>query len=128
MVIASDLEAARQIEQILLDEVCRYGYNDAAAFSIRLALEEGLINAIKHGNSYDPNKIVEVLFDITPQRVAISITDQGRGFDPSAVPDPRTDENIDKPCGRGIMLMRAFMDDVQYNCRGNQVRMVKHNL
>ena len=128
MVIASDLEAARQIEQILLDEVCRYGYSEASAFSIRLALEEGLNNAIKHGNTYDPSKVVEVHYEITPQRVLICITDQGKGFNPAAVPDPRADENLEKPCGRGIMLMRAYMDDVQYNPCGNQVRMVKNNL
>jgi len=127
MVIASDLAAARQVEQHLLEEVTRYAYSEAAAFSIRLAVEEGLINAIKHGNGCDPAKVVEVGLDINERRIIISIADQGEGFDPSGVPDPTRDENLEKPCGRGIMLMRAYMDEVQYNRRGNQVRMVKNN-
>ena len=127
MVIASDLEAARQVENTILDEVERYGYSDASAFSIRLAIEEGLNNAIKHGNGYDPGKTVQVAFAVTPQQVVISITDEGPGFDPARVPDPTCDENFEKPCGRGIMLMRAYMDEIHYNPCGNQVRMVKKN-
>ncbi len=74
MVIASDLEAARQVENTILDEVERFGYSDASAFSIRLAIEEGLNNAIKHGNGYDPRKTVQVAFAVTPRQVVISIT------------------------------------------------------
>ena len=125
--IVSDLQAAKKAQARLMDKIIALGYGEGPAFAIKLALEEGINNAIKHGNGYDPNKIVEVLFDITPQRVMISITDQGKGFDPGSIPDPRADENLEKPCGRGIMLMRAYMDDVQYNPRGNQVRMVKNN-
>ena len=57
----------------------------------------------------------------------IQIADQGGGFDPGALPDPTSDENLEKPCGRGVMLMRAYMDEIQYNPRGNSVRMVKYN-
>jgi len=127
MVIASDLEAARQLEAVVLREVVRNGYDGAARFAIKLALEESLNNAIKHGNRHDPKKTVNVRFDIDPERVVITITDEGRGFDPAAVPDPTCDENLEKPCGRGIMLMRAYMDEVTYNQTGNQVHMVKRN-
>ena len=103
------------------------GYSEGDQFAIKLALEEGLNNAIKHGNAYDPAKTVQVTFAVTPQQVDISITDEGQGFDPARVPDPTCDENLEKPCGRGIMLMRAYMDEVHYNPCGNQVRMVKKN-
>lgn len=127
MVIASNLEAARAVEKAILREVARHGYDEAATFAIKLALEEGLNNAIKHGNRYDSEKSVEVHFDIDGERASVTITDQGKGFDLSAVPDPTADENLEKPCGRGIMLMCAYMDEVRYNEKGNRVHMVKRN-
>lgn len=127
MLIPSDLEAARDIEKALLREVARYGYDEAATFAIKLALEEGLNNAIKHGNRCDPSKTVEVCFSVNGERITITITDQGQGFDLAAVPDPTSDENLEKPCGRGIMLMQAYMDEVRFNNKGNQVRLVKRN-
>jgi serine/threonine-protein kinase RsbW len=127
VVIASKLKEARKAEDALLREAQRRGYSESAMFAIKLALEEGLNNAIKHGNAYDPGKVVQVDFDVTPQQASITITDQGEGFDPGAVPDPTADENLERPCGRGIMLMRAYMDKVEYNRRGNQVRLLKHN-
>ncbi len=111
----------------MLEQVARYGYSGSATFAIKLALEEGLNNAICHGNGYDPKKLVEVIYDVNSQRAEIIITDQGQGFHPKDVPDPTTDENIEKPCGRGIMLIRAYMDEMDFNTCGNQVRMVKHN-
>ena len=126
MVIASDWKAAKLVERRLLKEVARHGYSEASVFAIKLALEEGLTNAIRHGNGSDPAKKVEVAFDVDANRAVITITDQGKGFDPAAVPDPTADENLEKPSGRGIMLMRAYMDQVSYNQRGNQVVMVKN--
>jgi len=127
MVIASKLGAARQVEDALLSRACRCGYGQSALFAIKLAVEEALNNAIKHGNGFDARKTVEVVFRVDPQEVEVTITDQGKGFEPDSVPDPTRDENLEKPCGRGIMLMRAYMDKVQYNEAGNQVRMVKFN-
>ncbi len=128
MRIPSDLQAAREAQQVLLGEVARFGYTQASMFAIKLALEEGLNNAIRHGNGLDPSKTVELLFDVDPQRTLITIVDQGRGFDPSAVPDPTAAENLEKPSGRGIMLMRAYMDEVKFSPRGNEVHMVKRNV
>ena len=127
MEIPSDLQVARRLALELLGVVNRCGYDETSAFAIRLALEEALYNAIKHGNRMDPSKTVAVEYDITPSRVVITITDQGEGFDPAGVPDPTTDENLEKPSGRGIMLMRAYMDQVDFSPRGNQVRLVKQN-
>jgi serine/threonine-protein kinase RsbW len=127
VVIRSDLAAAHEAEKALLAEVAGCNYSEAATFAIKLAVEEGVNNAIKHGNRFDACKTVELIYDISKDRAVITITDQGAGFDPSAVPDPTADENLEKPTGRGVMLMRAYMDEVVYNCRGNQVRMVKRN-
>ena len=125
--IASNLDQARKVGKVLLGQADRFGYGDAAVFAIKLALEEALNNAIKHGNGFDAAKTVEVVFDVDAKQAVVTVTDQGKGFDPETVPDPTVDENLEKPCGRGIMLMKAYMDEVEYNGTGNQVRLVKRN-
>jgi serine/threonine-protein kinase RsbW len=125
--ISSDLHAARAIQNALLKRIASCGYSPSAIFAIKLAIEEGLTNAIKHGNRFDPAKVVQVRYEIDNSRAVITITDQGSGFNPAAVPDPTTDENLEKPSGRGIMLMRAYMDKVVFNRQGNQVRLIKRN-
>jgi len=121
--IPSDPTEARcfqdQLEQLL--QQGRASSHDI--FSIRLALEEALINAIKHGNQLDRNKKVNISYRILEDRFEVRINDEGPGFDPSDVPDPTAIENLERPCGRGLMLMRHYMDDVAYNSRGNGVVM-----
>lgn len=125
IVIASKLVEARAVEDEILDHVGRLNYDDSAVFGIKLALEEGLNNAIKHGNACDPARTVEVVYDVSEKQLEVTITDEGHGFQPDDVPDPTADENLEKPSGRGIMLMRAYMDEVEYNKRGNRLRLVK---
>ncbi len=127
VVIDSDFLQAKQIQQKILGQIAGYDYDPCSVFAIRLAMEEALNNAIRHGNAGDPTKKVEIDFDVQPDRVEIAITDQGPGFTPAAVPDPTADENLEKPSGRGIMLIHAYMDEVEYTKRGNCVRMVKYN-
>ncbi len=125
LVIPSTYEAARAVEESVLEELDRHGYDEGDAFAVKLALEESLNNAIKHGNGLDPDKTIDIEYDVTGRCVTVTIVDQGAGFDPARVPDPTADENLEKPCGRGIMLMRAYMDEVCYNSCGNRVKMVK---
>lgn len=125
MEIPSDIRAAGEVEQRLLEAVSRHGYSDECTFAIRLALEEALTNAIKHGNGEDPGKRVQVRFDVDDERVMIVIRDQGAGFDPGGIPDPTVDENLEKPAGRGIMLMRAYTDELTFSDQGREVCMVK---
>jgi serine/threonine-protein kinase RsbW len=124
-VIPTDLSAARVLAEEILDRVEGCGYSEEVCFAIRLAVEEALINAIKHGNRFSPDKRITVLAEVGKDAAAFTIADEGGGFDPGSVPDPTADENIEKPSGRGIMLMRAYMDEVAYNQRGNEVRLVK---
>lgn len=109
----------------VLNELKKHTYDDPTTFAVKLALEESLNNAIRHGNGSDPGKRIKLEFDVNSERVTITVTDEGAGFCPDCVPDPRADENLEKPSGRGIMLIRAYMDDVRFNERGNQVHMVK---
>lgn len=125
MEIESSFHAIKQAEQCVLDETCRCGYAESDAFAIRLAVVEALNNAVRHGNCCDPAKRIRISTDIDENRAEITVTDEGAGFDPKAVPDPTVDENLEKPCGRGIMLMHAYMDEVHFNQRGNSVHLVK---
>jgi serine/threonine-protein kinase RsbW len=124
-VIPSDPEAAQSLAEDLLARVRAAEYSPRTCFAIRLALEEALINAIKHGNQRDPDKQIRVTAAVGGDRVEVTVRDEGGGFDPADVPDPTSDENLEKPCGRGIMLMRAYMDEVHFSPCGNEVRMVK---
>jgi serine/threonine-protein kinase RsbW len=123
--IASHPAEARRIQEEIerLLQTCQFGEHDL--FAIKLAVEEALVNAIKHGNQMDPRKKVHVSYRILPDHFEIHITDEGTGFDPRDVPDPTTPENLERPCGRGLMLMRHYMCEVCYNERGNSVRMSK---
>jgi serine/threonine-protein kinase RsbW len=92
--------------------------------NFRVGLTEALSNAMLYGNSRDPSKrvLVEIAFQLG--RIQARVTDQGVGFDPKAIPDPTRPENLTKPCGRGLFLMRKLMDEVWYNDQGNQVTLV----
>ena len=125
-VIPTDLEAAARLADGLLQQVEAKGYADSTRFAIRLALEEAFSNAIEHGNKFDAGKSITMAAEVNEDRTTITITDEGEGFDPDVVPDPTVDENLEKPCGRGIMLMRAYMDTVRFNKRGNEVCLIKN--
>ena len=94
-------------------------------FGVRLALEEALVNAIKHGNGMDPEKKVQIECRISSDRVWVRIQDEGPGFDIKTLPDPTLEENLEKPSGRGILLMREFMTRVEYVENGNCVILEK---
>ncbi len=127
MLIPSDPLATRQPEQEILEAMGRFGYPEQALFAVKLSLEEALVNAIKHGNRSDPAKSITIRYDVSPARAIVTIADQGSGFCPAGVPDCTAEENLSRPSGRGIMLMRAYMDQVHFSRRGNMVRMIKYN-
>ncbi len=122
-VIRHRKDEVERLERSLLQAVESLGYDDASRFAIRLALEECLNNAFKHGNRGDASKTVTVSCRVDPRAVTIDVEDQGQGFDPHAVPDPTQDENLEIPAGRGLLLMRAYMTDVRIDPPGNRVRM-----
>ncbi len=95
--------------------------------ALNLALDEALINAIKHGNKCDPRKNVHVEASITPEEAEIIVEDEGEGFDRRCVPDPTAPENLHRLHGRGILLMEAYMNQIEYTHGGRRVRMVLRN-
>lgn len=125
VLINSDPAEAREIqdriEQLLVE--CRYEHHEI--FGIKLAVEEAVVNAIKHGNQLDASKKVRIACAVSPERIDVLVNDEGPGFDPNELPDPTAPENLERPCGRGVMLMRHYMTDVRFNERGNAVAMSK---
>jgi len=102
------------------------GFSKEDIFAVHLALEEAFLNAIKHGNKMDSAKSVKIDYSVGLDKVEISMTDQGDGFEPEAVADPRWGESLYKPEGRGLLLMNSYMDVVRFNKRGNSVYMVRY--
>jgi serine/threonine-protein kinase RsbW len=123
--IPSDHAEARRVQEEIEQQLHAHPVSEQEIFGLRLALEEALVNAIKHGNQMDRNKQLQIAYRFLPDRFEIRILDEGTGFDPSDVPDPTAIENLDRPCGRGLMLMRHYMTQVEYNERGNAVFMAK---
>ena len=95
-------------------------------FAVHLTLEEAFLNAVKHGNKMDPTKKVKVEYSVDLEKVDIAITDEGNGFEPENIADPRFGEKLFEPGGRGLLLMNSYMDIVEYNDRGNRVHMVRY--
>ncbi len=125
IVIPSNLRVARQVEDRIIQEAEALDYSPQCAFAIRLALEETMVNAHKHGNGGDPDKQIVITYNIDRERATVRVRDEGSGFDPDSIPDPTVPDRISLPSGRGIMLMRVYLDEVVYNERGNEVQLVK---
>ncbi len=124
--IPSTAEDARDAFNTIVDLAKKHKFSGDDLFAIMLALEEALINAVKHGNCDDPNKPVKIEYRITDQTFEITVTDQGNGFTLEDLPDPRSKENLLKCCGRGVLLIKSYMDQVKYNKKGNSVWMLKN--
>ena len=125
VVIPSDTDAGQAVQERIASRLESLEFSMRDVFGVRLALEEALVNAIKHGNGLDPAKSVRVNCLIEDNFLRVEIEDQGSGFHMEDVPDPTADENLERPCGRGIMLMRSFMTKVEYNATGNCVVLEK---
>lgn len=122
---ASETGAGKRILEEVLAQLEVHEYSPKDIFGVHMAFEEALVNAIKHGNRLDASKQVRVSCLLSKLRLRIEIEDEGPGFNPEAVPDPTAPENLELPCGRGLMLMRSFMSKVEYNKSGNCVVMEK---
>lgn len=121
--LPSDPAQAFVFQDKLIARLQSLGYTTEALHGVRLALEEALVNAIKHGNQMDQAKRVHVRFHVSDRTFAIEIRDEGPGFDPEDVPDPTAPENLERPCGRGLLLMRHYMTECEFLPPGNVCRM-----
>lgn len=125
--VPNDLHCVKAPEAEIMRTLKRCGYERDTIFAIKLAFEEAVTNAVKHGNANDPDKQVHLRYYIDADRAVLMIRDEGEGFRPDNVPDPTADENLERPSGRGIMLMSAYMTKLRFNRAGNEVWMLKEN-
>lgn len=104
-----------ELVQVIAEHLCESaGLDEDGSHWIGMAVREGVANAIKHGNKLDESKRVFATFLLDQEKLAITIADEGSGFDPSQVSDPLNPQNLMKTSGRGIFYMRTFMDEVNY--------------
>lgn len=123
--IPSDTSLGNKVVLLIVENMQRIGWSEQDIFGVHMALEEAIINAIKHGNKRDPEKKVRVEVNSTIEYFFLRVTDEGQGFDPDAVPDCTADENLELGSGRGLLLMRHYMDEVNFNSRGNELEIRK---
>lgn len=123
--VASELKNSRDFVQNVVQELKNRNWPEGDVFGIRMALEEAIVNAIKHGNQHDPVKSIHIDSELTADRFRIEIRDEGAGFNPDHVPDCTDSKNLDKPSGRGVMLIRHYMTKVEYSEAGTRITMEK---
>lgn len=124
--LPSDTSVGSKVIGFIVENMQRIGWPENELYGIHVSLEEAIINAIKHGNQRDPEKRVHVVVKSTPQDFYLLVVDEGPGFDPDAVPDCTAPENLELGSGRGLLMMRHYMDEVIYNDSGNQLELRKN--
>ena len=123
--LPNDLRAIEKSVQYLMERGLAVGFDgDRLRLNLRVGLTEALANAMLYGNCRDPRKRVRVEASLTAEAITVRVTDEGRGFDPSAVIDPTLPANRVRAGGRGLYLIRQLMDQVEFNDRGNSITMV----
>jgi serine/threonine-protein kinase RsbW len=122
--IPSDLDEARRV-QATIEAVVKTAFEEHEAFAVKMAVEEALVNAIKHGNQMEYEKRVRGTYALGAERFDVRITDEGPGFNPDDVPDPTAPENLERPCGRGLLLIRYYMTSVSFQDNGRTIVMHK---
>jgi len=123
--ILGDRESFDEVQDAVLSLMEEFGYSEHDLFSVRVAFEEALANALLHGHHGDETNEINISWVVTDERIEIEVVDQGRGYDPETIPDPTADENLTLTSGRGLAMIRAFMNEVEVNERGNLVKMMR---
>jgi serine/threonine-protein kinase RsbW len=121
--LESQLDSVSLAEEMCTRIAAAAGFDDDDCFKIGMSVREGVINAYNYGSQKQPEKKIFLTFELTPEKLIVRVRDQGKGFRLQDVPDPLADENLLKSSGRGIFLMRSFMDefDVQHGDTGGAI-------
>ncbi|GGG91277.1 ATP-binding protein [Silvibacterium dinghuense] len=126
--LESSLDSVNKVEETAEQLAKKAGIDEDEIFKITMAVREAAVNAVLHGNSYDPDKRITASFENNGKSLVIRITDQGKGLDPETLPDPLAPENLLRGSGRGIFLIRSFMDEVHFKQLhpGTELTLIKH--
>ena len=124
--LPSTLTAYHDFVQEVLTALQQRDWTNEQLFGVHMALEESISNAVRHGNKEDPTKSVHVDCELSANRFAAEIRDEGPGYAPEAVPDCCSEDRLEVPGGRGLKLIRAYMDKVEHTDQGRCLRMEKH--
>lgn len=124
----STLETVDHAEETATRIATELGFGDEEVMQISMAVREGAVNAVLHGNAYAPDKKVTLAFERTGENLVITIRDQGHGINLNEIPNPLAPENLLKTSGRGIFLMRSFMDvvEIRPSQAGTEIKLIKH--
>ncbi len=130
LTLASTLATVDRVEQEAEAFATHFGFDEDEVSNIAMAVREATVNAVVHGNGYSGSKEIVVVFEATETDLLFRVADQGSGFDPTAIPDPLSPENILRGSGRGVFLMRAFMDGVDFRqlSPGTELTLTKHRI
>jgi serine/threonine-protein kinase RsbW len=112
--LSSTMESVREVEAVAEKLAEEAGLDEDERFHVTMAVREAAVNAVLHGNDYDPAKQITVSAENTGTALVFTIADQGKGLDPDTIPDPLAPENLLRGTGRGIFLIRSFMDEVHF--------------
>jgi serine/threonine-protein kinase RsbW len=127
--LESKLDSVDEAEELIVQMAEKAGFDEDDLHKIAMSVRETMVNAVVHGNRYNAHKKVHVTVLHSPGRLEIKIADQGEGFELTEIPDPLEEENLLRNSGRGIFLMKAFMDEVQIRRTepaGTEVTLVKY--
>lgn len=122
------MESVSEVESLAEKWATEAGLDEDEIFRLTMAAREAAVNAVLHGNEYDPAKHIIVTFENTGESLILRVCDQGKGLDPSTIPDPTAPENLLRGTGRGIFLIRSLMDEVHFRQLhpGTELTLVKH--
>ena len=127
--LESKLQSVDKAEELVMSEAAKAGFDEDDQHQIGMAVRECMVNAVVHGNAYSSHKRVHLEIERSATGLAVTIGDEGEGFDLSSLPDPLAPENLLRQSGRGLLLIRAFMDGFDLHPRpggGTEVRLVKN--
>jgi serine/threonine-protein kinase RsbW len=126
--LSSTMQSVGEVEATAEKLACEAGLDEDERFRVTKAVREAAVNAVLHGNEYDPAKQITASFENTGRALVFVIADQGKGLDPNTLPDPLAPENLLRGTGRGIFLIRSFMDEVHFRQLhpGTELTLVKH--
>ncbi len=124
-VIPSQMSAGMAVQDRVIGLMQDLQFSMRDVFAMRLSLEEAISNAIRHGNRYAADKQVRIECELSELLVRVTVQDEGDGFNPELVPDPTLEENLERPFGRGLLLMRAYLSECRYSDSGRCLTLVR---